>query len=265
MQDKPPGVVDNGAIITLNSERVIAYRPEIAKYFGDQPNIAIYFQQLYHWQQFAGRKDGYFYKSAQEIYEETSISPKRQRKCREELESEGWIVTKKEMANGHPTIHFRVIRTLQTAVSPLGEKTNGNSQKDKSITREDNTKENILSNLTDDQKAEMDKIYKLWLIHMVVDPEIRLHGDADSRSAALKAATTSYRFTDKRRIAVARRLNDAGYEMLVRAIKNLGQSSWHRGNNERGWKADIADFLCRSYEKVEDWSNKSSKPEELYD
>lgn len=126
-------------------------------------------------------------------------------------------------------------------------------------------KESILSDLTDDQKAEMDKIYKLWLIHMVVDPEIRLHGDADSRSAALKAAATSYRFTDKRRIAVARRLNDAGYEMLVRAIKNLGQSSWHRGDNERGWKADIADFLCRSYEKVEEWSNKSNKPEELYD
>lgn len=264
MPDTPPNIADNGAVVTLSSERVIAYRPEIARYFDDQPNIAIYFQQLYHWQQFASRKDGYFYKSAQEMYEETGISAKRQRKCREELESFGWITTKKEMANGHPTIHFKVLITLQTVVNPLGEKTNGNVQKDKCITKKTTQDKSIMSNLTDKQKDELEKIYKLWLIYMHVDPEIRSHGTADSRSAALAEAAKSYRFTEKRRIAVARRLNDAGYEMLVRAIKNIAQSSFHRGENERGWKADLAEFLCRSYEKVEEWSNKTGREEDMY-
>lgn len=120
-----------------------------------------------------------------------------------------------------------------------------------------NKKESKISSETMD---EITKIYKLWCIYMLVDPEIRLHGTADDRRTALEEATKRYRLTTKRRDAVARRLTDAGYDQLVRAIKSISQSPFHRdGIDNRGeegtWKATL-DWLCKSYEKVEEWANK---------
>lgn len=240
----------NQSTITLTSERVIAYRPEVAKFFDDQPDVAVYFQQLYHWQQFATRPDGYFYKSAQEMYDETCITAKRQRKCREKLEDRGWITSKKQMANGHPTLHFKVLITLTTVVSPLGQKTNGNSQKDKSITKNTSQEKKYTSEITE----QIEKIYTYWLKLMVVDPLIRLHGTTDEKRAALLKARSRTRLTDKRKAHIAARIKSMGLENCARAVKGISQSDWHRGQNDNGWKADI-EFLFRSDEQVEKWSN----------
>ena len=120
-----------------------------------------------------------------------------------------------------------------------------------------NKKESKISSETLEQVT---KIYKLWCIYMIVDPEVRSHGTTDSRSAALAEATKRYRLTPKRRDAVARRLADAGYDQLIRAIKSISQSPFHRdGIDNRGeegtWKATL-EWLCGSYEKVEEWANK---------
>lgn len=124
---------------------------------------------------------------------------------------------------------------------------------------ESNTKkENTTSTLTKEQKDDIKKIYRNWLAYMIIDPEIRLHGSPNARKLAIEEASKRYKLTEKRRSAIATRLNDAGYEMLVRAIANLSRSPWHRdGENDRGWKADLAGFLCRSYEKVEEWANRA--------
>ncbi|MGB2789909.1 MAG: hypothetical protein WBC13_11380, partial [Dokdonella sp.] len=119
------------------------------------------------------------------------------------------------------------------------------------------------SKITSETMAEITKIYKLWCIYMIVEPELRSDGTPDARSAALLAATKSYRLTPKRRDAVARRLKDAGYDQLVRAIKSISQSPVHRdGIDNRGeegtWKATL-EWLCGSYEKVEEWANKYPK------
>ena len=250
----------NGGIVELNSQRIIAYRPEISRYFGGSPLTAIYFQQLYHWQQFARSTDGFFYKTAKEMYEETDITPMKQRKCREELELAGWIKTEKKMANGSPTLHFKVLISLQTVVNPFVKITNGNVENNKSITIEDNTRKKYMSNLTDEQKRDILLVYRNWLAYMVVDPATRLHGTTDEQATAIEEAKKRYRLTPKRREAIKHRLDDAGYDMLVRAISNLGRAgSFYRGDNDRDWKADLADFLCRSYEKVEEWANKNEK------
>ena len=60
----------------------------------------------------------------------------------------------------------------------------------------------------------------------------------------------TYKLTDKRKLKIKQRLKDAGYEMLTKAIKNTAESDFHRGDNTRGWKADL-DFILRSYEQVE--------------
>lgn len=60
----------------------------------------------------------------------------------------------------------------------------------------------------------------------------------------------SYKLTDKRKKKIAQRLKDAGYDLLITAITNTGASAFHRGDNDRGWSADL-DFILRSYEQVE--------------
>lgn len=125
------------------------------------------------------------------------------------------------------------------------------------LSNKGNKKESKYSSETLEQVT---KIYKLWCIYMIVDPELRSHGTTDARSAALAEATKRYRLTPKRRDAVARRLADAGYDQLIRAIKSISQSPFHRdGIDNRGeegtWKATL-EWLCGSYEKVEEWANK---------
>jgi hypothetical protein len=146
------------------------------------------------------------------------------------------------------------IRTLvYNSVNPYSNEEGGLTQ----MSNIDNKKKESISSETLEQ---ITKIYKLWCIYMIVDPELRSDGTPDARSAALLAATKRYRLTPKRRDAVARRLKDAGYDQIIRAIKSISQSPFHRdGINDRGeegtWKASL-EWLCGSYEKVEEWANK---------
>lgn len=236
--------------------KVIAYKPELARYLGSI-EASVFYQQLNHWQKYAKQLDGYFYKSAVEMEQETFITEKQQRRCREQLRQLGWIDTKKKMANGHPTYHYKVLVRTIGIVIPTGEMPDGTSQKASSITK--NTTQEIT--YTSEMVEKINKVYKAWLIFMVVDPEIRFRGDADSRSTALKVATKSYRLTDKRRATIARRIKDSSYERVMRAIKSISQSDFHRGENDRHWSADM-EWLLKSYEKVEEWANKFKKEDE---
>ena len=60
----------------------------------------------------------------------------------------------------------------------------------------------------------------------------------------------TYKLTDKRKLKIKARLKDAGPEMLRKAIENTSKSEFHRGDNDRGWTADL-DYIIRSYENVE--------------
>lgn len=62
--------------------------------------------------------------------------------------------------------------------------------------------------------------------------------------------TPNSKLSTQRRVKIQARLKDAGADMLRRAIENTAKSPFHRGDNDRGWKADI-DFIIRSYEQVE--------------
>lgn len=53
-----------------------------------------------------------------------------------------------------------------------------------------------------------------------------------------------------RKTKIRQRLEDAGKEMLLKAIENTSKSPHHIGDNDRGWKANL-DFIIRSYEQVE--------------
>lgn len=56
--------------------------------------------------------------------------------------------------------------------------------------------------------------------------------------------------TEKRKSHIKARLNVFSLEEIQEAISNFSLSSWHRGENDRSWKADL-DFIVRSDENIE--------------
>lgn len=79
--------------------------------------------------------------------------------------------------------------------------------------------------------------------------------------STLEQAEKRYKLTPKRRDAIRRRLKDAGKKMVMAAVVGYsrqvnfeGRKHW-AGDNDSGWTADLADFICRSYEQVEKGAN----------
>lgn len=77
-----------------------------------------------------------------------------------------------------------------------------------------------------------------------------------------KRSSSQFKLTKQRRIKIKARINDAGIEMLERAIVNTSRSSFHNGDNDRGWRADL-DFIIRNYEQVEKLANLQPQPTPL--
>lgn len=108
---------------------------------------------------------------------------------------------------------------------------------------------------TSEQLTNIKKVYLTWLKVMVVDPAVRFHGTDDDRRAALEAAIKRTKLTDLRRTKINARIQSMGLEAVIQAVMGLSQSDFHRGENDRNWKANL-EWLCKSDEKIEEWSNK---------
>lgn len=104
--------------------------------------------------------------------------------------------------------------------------------------------------------SEIDKVYKTWLVYMVIDPDDRrLATTDDERSALLDSARKRTKLTDLRKQKVAARIESMGLDMVVAAIKNISKSDFHRGDNDNNWAAKL-EWVCKSDEKIEEWANK---------
>lgn len=101
---------------------------------------------------------------------------------------------------------------------------------------------------TPEREAFIKQVYELYLRYFIVkDPT----EGAKLTDEQLDAAQKRYKLTPKREAAIVRRFEDAGAKMLKGAIIGFARADWSNGNNDRNWKADLADFICRSYENVE--------------
>lgn len=63
-------------------------------------------------------------------------------------------------------------------------------------------------------------------------------------------ATTAKPLNADRRKALTLRVREHGEEAVFEAIKHLADSPWHRGENDRGWKANIG-WLLKSPENFQ--------------
>lgn len=90
-----------------------------------------------------------------------------------------------------------------------------------------------------DEKDEVDNIFNLWLSCF---------------------GLSGRKLTSGRVMKIKRRLKDCGKEQLELAIQNASQDYFYRGDNDRGWQADI-DYICRSAEIVERLANMTPRTE----
>lgn len=90
---------------------------------------------------------------------------------------------------------------------------------------------NISSRVSNETSTTVDRLYQLFLTEF------------DKTESRVK-------LTPERRAKIRLRVKDAGEDMVAKAIRNTAASPWHRGENDRGWKATL-DFIVQSYEKVE--------------
>jgi hypothetical protein len=203
--------------IRLNSERVIAYRPEIAKHLGSVP-AAILYQQLLFWSDKGGRDDGFIYKTMDEITSETYLTEHQQRLARKVLIAAKWLETKLLKADGAPTLHYRCLVEFETVVYPRfrmeSEKTaNPNLKKVNSyITREDNIDKNLVPT-EQGEPAVKDKR----------DPEVTQLVESFEQVLGLKLPRMQYQ-----RRAAQTLISRVGLERAQLAIQVVAASRAHR-------------------------------------
>ena len=79
-----------------------------------------------------------------------------------------------------------------------------------------------------------------------------------------EAFKTSFKITDGRNKKLLLRMRMFSLEQICSAAKNLSQSNFHTGENDRGWKAD-PDFLLRSDEQIDKWLQQPTKQKGVLD
>lgn len=86
----------NDLSLRLIDDTVVAYRVGIAKALGDDPITALVLSQLLHWSKtdVVVKRQGWFYKTEEEFYQETAVTKERQRTARAKLQKLGILQIK---------------------------------------------------------------------------------------------------------------------------------------------------------------------------
>ena len=69
---------------------------------------ALLLSQIVYWSDRSARTDGWFYKSFREWEEETSLTQFQVSRATSKFKSAGFLIVERKMANGHPTLHYRL-------------------------------------------------------------------------------------------------------------------------------------------------------------
>lgn len=241
-------------------QRIVAFYPELAMELRDVC-AAILYQQLYYWSDKGTREDGFIYKTKEEIQEETALTRDQQDRARKKLEKLGWLETKLMKANGAPTLHYRCL----TKLFPISTKrANGLETKESEQLSDSDGSINqfpisgkpangLVGNPLMDSRETHDSITEITTEittkNKNIDTYVSLFNELFKKS---------FRVTKARNQKLQARLATYSLEEILQALRNLSQSQFHRGDNDRGWAAD-PDFLIRSDEQVDRWLNQVGK------
>ena len=114
----------------------------------------------------------------------------------------------------------------------------------------------LIDKYTSEVDKQMQILHRRYVQMFKIDPTDWLQASTDKRSSLLQAALSRYKLTDARKTKIAARLKDGSFEMCHQALVNANEEDWNHGENDRGWKMDLYDYLFRNYEMVERWANK---------
>ena len=89
---------------------------------------------------------------------------------------------------------------------------------------------------------------------MVADPASAFSSNPEQRRDALLLARKRTKLTDKRKTKIHARIKSMGLEIVLKSVVAISKSDFHRGDNDRNWKADL-EWLMENDEKVEKWAN----------
>lgn len=226
-------------LFEIDTERVIAFRPELAKALGSIEG-AIYFQQLLYW--WKHRKDKeWIYKTIEEIEQETTLSKKVQKRVRDTLIAKKYIeVEFKKDAKGTPKLHFKVLVNLVLSGKPFTPHQIDSDQRELSTVTKGNTPI---------YKEIQEITYTRKPSSPLRDRCVRFIDWFNSR------LNTNYIPTDARATKLATRLKRFTPEQLTMAVENALNDPFFNGS-KTGFKL-TPDFVLRSDENVDKLLNLS--------
>lgn len=210
---------------------------------------ALLYSQLDFWNDRS--KSEWFYKSYDELVEELPLSKRSIQTAKDILVVNGMIETKIMRVKGTPRLHFRLLQfaTFNVANSATSEMAN-------SATSLNTIKNNNKDMSSSQNSQDVRKVYELYLKQFIIPMRLKNRIDNTPQEKLMATAEARYKLTPTRRDAIKRRLKDAGVNMLCAAILGYSREPWYLGENASGWYAKLDEFICRSYDKVEEGANK---------
>lgn len=115
---------------------------------------------------------------------------------------------------------------------------------------------NINSLSSSQNSQDVRKVYELYLKQFIIPMRLKDRIDNTPQKKLMALAEARYKLSPGKRDAIKHRLKDAGVKMLCAAIIGYSREPWYLGENTTGWYAKLDEFICRSYDKVEEGANK---------
>ncbi|MDH9060495.1 conserved phage C-terminal domain-containing protein [Staphylococcus epidermidis] len=188
----------------------------------DYPSAALLNQMIY-WSDRTSRKDGYFYKSYNEWYEELHLTEYQVRRATKKLKSFGFVDTALKKANGAPTLHYKV-DTKEVSEWILKKLQNGNLRNSRMDSEE--TQES-LTEITTKTTTEITN-------NNILSPSSTAYPYKDVIDYLNQQTGKNYKSTTKKNQTVIRARTDEGFSLddFKRVIDNK-VAEWKGTNMEK--------------------------------
>lgn len=188
----------------------------------DYPSAALLNQMIY-WSDRTSRKDGYFYKSYNEWYEELHLTEYQVRRATKKLKSFGFVDTALKKANGAPTLHYKV-DTKEVSEWILKKLKNGNLRNSRMDSEE--TQES-LTEITTKTTTEITN-------NNILSPSSTAYPYKDVIDYLNQQTGKNYKSTTKKNKTVIRARTDEGFSLddFKRVIDNK-VAEWKGTNMEK--------------------------------
>ncbi|QQV93192.1 DNA replication protein [Staphylococcus virus vB_SepS_27] len=188
----------------------------------DYPSAALLNQMIY-WSDRTSRKDGYFYKSYNEWYEELHLTEYQVRRATKKLKSFGFVDTALKKANGAPTLHYKV-DTKEVSEWILKKLQNGNLRNSRMDSEE--TQESLTEITTE--------ITTKTTNNNILSPSSTAYPYKDVIDYLNQQTGKNYKSTTKKNQTVIRARTDEGFSLddFKRVIDNK-VAEWKSTNMEK--------------------------------